>query len=158
MKRCRLCAEKIPDDAIRCQYCGASMTSLDRKKRAFRITLALVVVALLIAGWTALRMQPRTAPVVTGNKAHDSLTTLPLAAREAAFEKVLLGRPCGAVVDTFFQGVNATADAYWSIRCGNGRSYQVIVKSDSGGSITMQDCEGVRAAGTGECFQPLGPR
>jgi predicted nucleic acid-binding Zn ribbon protein len=158
MKRCRLCAEAIPDDAIRCQYCGASMTSLDRKKRAFRITLALVVVTVLIAGWTALRLLPKTGPVVTGNKAHDSLSTLPLAAREAAFEKVLLGRPCGAVVETYFQGVNPTADAFWSIRCGNGRSYQVIVKNDAGGSITVQDCDGVRAAGTNECFEPLAPR
>ena len=157
MKRCPLCAEAIPDDAIRCRYCGVSMTPPDPKKNVFRIALALVLVALLVAGWTALRLYPRTPALETGNKAHDALMKLPVAAREAAFEKVLLGRPCGAVVATFYQGVSPTADAFWSVRCGTGRGYQIIVKNDSGGSITVQDCDGVRAAGTGECFQPLAP-
>jgi predicted nucleic acid-binding Zn ribbon protein len=155
MTRCPLCAEAIPDDAIRCRYCGASMTSPDRTKRTFLVTLALVLAALLIAGWTALRLYPKAGPVVTGNKAHDALMKLPISAREAAFERVLLGRPCGAVVATFYQGVSPTADAFWSVRCGTGRGYQIMVKNDSGGSITVQDCDAVRAAGAGECFQPL---
>jgi predicted nucleic acid-binding Zn ribbon protein len=155
MSKCAICGEEIPDDATKCRFCGQFVKPSRSRKATFRIALGIALVGLCVLGWTVLMLYPKPQRPVTGNKAHDDLMTLREEAREAAFERVLLGKPCGAVVSTYYQGVNATADAFWSVGCGTGRKYQVTVKNDAGGSLTIQDCDTVKESGSVECFQPL---
>jgi hypothetical protein len=43
-------------------------------------------------------------------------------------------------------------DAYWSVRCADGRSYAVIIRPDRAGTATALPCAVVKSAGM-ECFK-----
>jgi hypothetical protein len=45
-------------------------------------------------------------------------------------------------------------DAYWSVRCTNGKSYQIRIKADDGGSTSVLDCDVLKLAKV-SCFQKL---
>jgi hypothetical protein len=56
---------------------------------------------------------------------------------------------------TFFMGMNPRDnDAYWSVRCTNGKSYQIRIKADDGGSTSVLDCDVLKLAKV-SCFQKL---
>jgi hypothetical protein len=95
---------------------------------------------------------PRDVPN-TGNAAHDQLLSL-----EPNMQAVALGQTVneGCVGrDAFYMGMDPKLNAYWSVRCANGKKYQVRISSDAGGSTTIMDCNLLKAVGKISCFEKL---
>jgi hypothetical protein len=88
----------------------------------------------------------------TGNPAHDEL--LAHTVRQQAF---LLGKIVqeGCVGNrVFYQGMDKERDAFWSVGCKNGRSYQVELRPDSTGSGKILECSFLKRVGL-NCFVKL---
>jgi hypothetical protein len=101
--------------------------------------------------------EPSTPP--SGNPAHDRLMKLPAPARAKLFTTMFVGDkddPCDTVTRTFFAGLHAQSkDAFWSVGCNDGHSYQITVKSDATGSTRLLSCEKLRRLARVECFKTL---
>src|SRR5471030_1967117 len=68
----------------------------------------------------------------TGNTGHDLFLTLTPDFRALALGQIVVGSGdmCKGTT-TFFMGMNPrNNDAYWSVTCTNGKSYQVSIKAD----------------------------
>ena len=92
----------------------------------------------------------------TGNDAQDRLAAMPTP-EQALF--------LGKMVDPSCVGVRAFAmglgkhdadkgDAYWSVQCGDGKSYAVAFHPDKAASSNVLSCAAMQAAGM-ECFKRL---
>lgn len=46
-------------------------------------------------------------------------------------------------------------EAYWSVRCTNGKSYQVAIKADATGHTKVVDCAIMKAMADVNCFVKL---
>jgi len=95
---------------------------------------------------------------VTGNIANDRLANLP-----STEQAVLLGRDIGQGCDgvfAFAMGFGRhdadKGDAYWSVKCADGKSYAVALHPDKAGGVSVLGCDAMQTAGM-ECFKRLPP-
>ncbi|HEY3908660.1 MAG TPA: hypothetical protein VGM07_02075 [Stellaceae bacterium] len=112
---------------------------------------SLLLAAILLAagsGWATAEAAG------SGNRTNDRLLALP-PARQAqvlasSFRKGCIG------VSAFPMGVTASGkakgNAYWSVRCKNGKSYVVQIAPDAKGTAVVADCRALRGTGR-ECFK-----
>jgi spore coat protein U-like protein len=93
---------------------------------------------------------PTTAPPTatsTANVAHNMLSNLDAGSRAAALGVVVTssGDRCSGK-DSFFMGLDPKDnEAYWSVRCTNGTSYEVALKANATGSTSVVDCALLKA-------------
>ena len=115
-----------------------------------RRRILLLAAALLAAG--AIAGEGRAAG--SGNPTNDRLLALP-AARQAQTLGSSLRRGCVGVA-AFAMGVTTTGtakgNAYWSVRCKNGKSYAVQIAPDNKGAAVVVDCRALQGTGK-ECFK-----
>jgi hypothetical protein len=128
-------------------------------KVAIGIVLFLVVMIVLIVQLSKVDTTPgktiETGVVAqnTGNIAHDRLLTLPASAQAYGLG-VIVNEGCIGQ-SAFFMGQDQqTKEAYWSVRCANGKSYEVRIEPNSTGSTDVVDCELLKAFKT-SCFVKL---
>ncbi len=100
------------------------------------------------------------AAIVYANPAHDLISQASEGVRNKAFFQTVSSAayPCGLVTKSFFQGFDSQGDAFWSVRCKNGKSYSIMIYNDKNGSTKVMDCSVVKAlnqrgAGMAECFE-----
>jgi hypothetical protein len=56
----------------------------------------------------------------------------------------------------FFMGLNPKDnEAYWSVRCTNGKSYEVAIMADATGHTSVMDCDLLKAVAKVSCFVNL---
>jgi hypothetical protein len=71
----------------------------------------------------------------------------------------VIGHGCTGVV-AFPMGIGRhdadRGDAYWSVRCADGKSYAVALHPDQAGSVSVLGCDAMQSAGM-ECFKRLPP-
>jgi hypothetical protein len=90
----------------------------------------------------------------TGNTAHDRMLHLDPDARAAALG-LAAGDGCRGT-DSFFMGMNSKDNsAYWSVRCTNGKSYQVSIDANATGSTSVMDCDLLKTVAKISCFAKL---
>jgi hypothetical protein len=99
---------------------------------------------------------PRPDLPVTGNIANDRLANLP-----STEQALLLGRDVAQGCDgtvAFAMGLGHhdadKGDAYWSVRCADGREYAVALHPGAAGGASVLGCDAMRSAGM-ECFKRL---
>jgi hypothetical protein len=93
----------------------------------------------------------------TGNAAHDMLSKLDVGARASALGGIVAssGDRCRGK-DAFFMGSDPKDnEAYWSVRCTNGKSYEVAIKANATGSTSIMDCAALKAVADVDCFVKL---
>jgi len=58
--------------------------------------------------------------------------------------------------DAFYQGTGYDgSSAYWSVRCTNGRKYQVKILADANGGTSVTDCETLLIKNGSRCFEKI---
>lgn len=104
------------------------------------------------------QLPPHPDPLVTGNAAFDRLVRLP-STEQARLLGRDVGQGCDGVV-AFAMGFGRhdadMGDAYWSVRCANGKSYAVALHPGAAGGVSVLGCDAMRSAGM-ECFKRLPP-
>jgi len=93
----------------------------------------------------------------TGNLAHDMLMTKPPDFRASALANIAAssGYRCTGK-EAFFMGLNPKDnEAYWSVRCTNGKSYEISIKADATGHTSVVDCAIMKAMADVDCFAKL---
>lgn len=91
------------------------------------------------------------AAATTGNPTQDRLV-----ARGASDQALILGLVAGEGClgeSVFFMGMDKIANANWSVRCHNGRSYQIEIRPDADGSTSTMDCRILKAMVDEDCFE-----
>jgi len=83
------------------------------------------------------------------NAANDHMLALPAAQQATALGRMVAER-CGGI-DAFYQGM-VKGQAFWSVRCSNGETYQIAVNPDAAGSIRVLVCGNAPPLAT-ECFK-----
>jgi hypothetical protein len=100
---------------------------------------------------TSTGISPPTRAIQnTGNPAHDRLMAL-----GASAQALLLGQIAGEGCSgdsAFYMGMDKETNAYWSVRCTNGRSYQVQIQPNATGSTAIMDCDVLKAVARVSCF------
>ena len=114
-----------------------------------RKRIALLLTAVLLSGGP----YRDAAAAGSGNPTNDRLLAMP----EAQQAQVLgnsLRRGCVGL-EAFPMGVTASGrargDAYWSVRCKNGKSYAVQIPPRGKGAVVV-DCQALQGTGR-ECFK-----
>lgn len=107
---------------------------------------------------TTARKQPTPeysySSPATGNVAHDLLLTKTPDVRTMFLAKVVAssGDRCTGT-KAFFMGLNPKDnEAYWSVGCTNGKSYEVAIKADATGHTSVVDCAIMKAMADVDCF------
>lgn len=92
------------------------------------------------------------APAHSGNLAHDMLISFDAASRTSA-----LGKTAGCrAAESFFMGQDPKRKtAYWSVRCENGKSYQISINADAKGTTNILDCGVLRKMAHISCFEKM---
>jgi hypothetical protein len=93
----------------------------------------------------------------TGNVAHDLLLTKTSDVRTMFLARVVesSGDRCTGT-KAFFMGLNPKDnEAYWSVGCTNGKSYEVAIKADATGHTSVVDCAVMKAMADVNCFVKL---
>jgi len=85
---------------------------------------------------------------LTGNAAHDRVSRLPKAEQVALLSKAI---PCTGT-DAFFMGMGPQKEAFWSLRCADGKSYAVSLALKVADSKVIE-CSVLSAVGAGACFK-----
>lgn len=95
------------------------------------------------------------ASTTHANKAHSILAGMAEPERRTFFGNYLKnsGEACDSVTKTFFQGLSKQGEAFWNVRCRNGRTYAVMINNDATGSTRILECEVLKVVGGGECFK-----
>ena len=89
-----------------------------------------------------------TASAQTGNVGHDRMSSL----SPAQQAKLLgMGVPCVGT-EAFFQGMSPNNEAFWSVRCSNGKSYQTMLTPNLADSKVLE-CSVIEALGLTPCFK-----
>jgi hypothetical protein len=56
----------------------------------------------------------------------------------------------------FFRGMNPKDnEAYWSVRCTNGKSYEVTIEANATGDTNVVNCSILKAVADADCFEKL---
>jgi hypothetical protein len=169
---CSKCGTQIAEGVNFCSRCGSPVSTIapsvsNAAKTGSKgwIWLLIVPVGIIIltivVNTSSTTKQPTKSDVKpveriasTGNVAHDQLMTH--TQREQAF---LLGQIAqeGCVGNrAFYMGMDKERDAYWSVGCTNGASYQVQIKPNATGSTRVLECSVLRAVAKINCFARLG--
>lgn len=113
-----------------------------------RVLLLAAAMAAILSGWSGAEAAG------SGNPMNDRLLSLPQA-RQAQVLANSLRKSCVGVA-AFPMGVTATGkgkgNAYWSVRCKNGKSYAVQIAPDAKGTAVVEDCRVLQGTGTA-CFK-----
>jgi hypothetical protein len=105
-------------------------------------------------------VQPAARPdlPMSGNVASNRLVLLP-STEQARILGRDVGQGCDGIV-AFAMGFGRhdadKGDAYWSVRCADGRSYAVALHPGETGGVSVLGCDAMRSAGM-ECFKRLAP-
>jgi hypothetical protein len=101
---------------------------------------------------------PRPDLPRSDNPANQKLADLTSTEQAVVLGKVI-GHGCTGVV-AFPMGIGRhdadRGDAYWSVRCADGKSYAVALHPDQAGSVSVLGCDAMQSAGM-ECFKRLPP-
>jgi hypothetical protein len=119
----------------------------------FLVLLFVVGSTIHDSGTTSRTSAPTVAVENTGNPAHDRLMGL-----GASAQALLLGQIAGEGCSgdsAFYMGMDKETNAYWSVRCTNGRSYQVQIQPNATGSTSIMDCDVLKAVAKVSCFAKL---
>jgi hypothetical protein len=92
-------------------------------------------------------------PASTGNRAQDKLETF-TDNQQAAFLGYAVQEGCEGT-QAYYMGMDHRHDAFWSVMCANGRSYNVEISPDSTGSTRILDCSVLQAVAGMSCFTKL---
>ncbi|HWI28354.1 MAG TPA: hypothetical protein VN668_15380 [Stellaceae bacterium] len=110
-----------------------------------------------VAGIVAVA-PPRTDAPNIPNPANERIANLTSTEQAAVLGKAI-GRGCTGVA-AFPMGIGShdadRGDAYWSVKCADGKSYAVTLHPDKAGTVGVLDCDAVHAAGI-TCFKHLPP-
>jgi hypothetical protein len=97
---------------------------------------------------------PSPASVSTsGNLSNDQLSAFTPGERALALGKIVDEKCVGK--DAFYMGMGKDLSAYWSVRCLNGRSYEVEIHPDARGSTKVLDCRLLWTVAKVKCFKKL---
>lgn len=92
----------------------------------------------------------------TGNAANDRIAAMP-STEQALLLGRMVGPGCEGVM-AFEMGIGRRdadkGDAYWSVRCADGKSYAVAFRPDKAGNAHVLPCQVMQAAGM-DCFKKL---
>ncbi|MGA2716010.1 MAG: hypothetical protein ABSG41_23160 [Bryobacteraceae bacterium] len=119
--------------------------------------LALLVLMFIIG--SVIMRRPETASITstqtpvmqnTGNPAHDRLAALGTSAQASLLGQIA-GEGCSGD-SAFYMGMDKETRAYWSVRCTNGRSYQVQIQPNATGSTSVMDCDVLKTVANVSCF------
>jgi len=97
-----------------------------------------------------------TAVQSTGNVTHDRLLGLGASAQALLLGQIV-GEGCIGEYP-FYMGMDKEANAYWSVRCTDGKSYQVQIQPNATGSTRVMDCALLKAVTKLSCFVKLDQR
>lgn len=163
---CTACREQMSPEAAFCSRCGKrAEPSVYKRKRDFPVWMliaATVCGGVILAAITMALDPNSTAPShdstavsspepSSGNPFNDKLLAMSEHGRAYILAGVV-GTKC-AGTGAFYRGVNhADNSAFWSVRCGDGSSYQVEIKADIQGTTTYLDCSVLRALHE-NCFE-----
>ena len=110
-----------------------------------------------VAGAVALA-PPRPDALSIPNPANQRIANLTSTEQAAVLGKAI-GRGCTGVV-AFPMGIGwhdaDRGDAYWSVKCADGKSYAVTLHPDKAGTASVLECDALHAAGI-TCFKHLPP-
>ncbi len=113
------------------------------------LAVALVGTGIERLGGPAARPEsPADVPSGAGDPVHARLAASTEAVRRRAFTAMLPVAVCGQAVETYYQGTREGV-AVWSVRCGNGRSWQVRLAATDAAPV-LTDCEA--AGAVARCF------
>lgn len=89
------------------------------------------------------------------NEAQKLLQSFSESKRNIAFTHIIAksGERCAAVDKTFYQGSDKRDNAIWSASCTGGKSFQVLMLNDAGGSAKVLNCEFLKKINAGACFK-----
>ena len=88
------------------------------------------------------------------NPAHDRISKLSETERRAVFSGFMekSSEICN-VKKTFFQGQSGGGDAFWNIKCSNGKAWVIQINNDATGSTRILECSVLEAMNAGKCFK-----
>jgi len=143
---CRECKREISAQAAVCRRGGTGT--------GFWVVLAIVpgLAALVFIGRAAQGIEiTANSSVATndGNAANDHILALPAAQQATALGRIVAERCMG--IEAFYQGM-VKGQAFWSVRCSSGETYQIAVNPDAAGSTRVLVCGNAPPLATG-CFK-----
>jgi len=90
----------------------------------------------------------------TGNPAHDILLTLSPSDQATSLGKSV-GEGCVGNYAYFMGIARDTRNVFWSVRCTNGKSYEVMISPDATGSTRVLECDVLQLVTKIRCFEKL---
>lgn len=84
------------------------------------------------------------------NNSHAQLSTFSKDDQATLLAKIV-GEGCVGT-SVFYRGMDADRNAYWTVTCSNGKSYQVQIQPDAGGSTRVLGCDIAKLPKV-DCFQ-----
>ena len=151
---CRECKREISSQAAVCPHCGIKVSSRGGTGTGFWVVLAIVtgLAALVLIGRSnqgAEITANSSAATNAGNAANDHMLALPAAQQATALGRIVAERCVG--IEAFYQGM-VKGQAFWSVRCSSGETYQIAVNPDAAGSTRVLVCGNAPPLAT-ECFK-----
>ena len=90
----------------------------------------------------------------SGNDVSDRLGALPLVTRAFILGEIVDKDYCVGV-DALYMGSSGDRQAFWSVRCQDGRSFQVTIEPDALGHTSIMNCAVLKAVADVDCFVRL---
>jgi hypothetical protein len=90
----------------------------------------------------------------TGNPAHDILLSLSPSDQATSLGKSV-GEGCVGNYAYFMGMARDTRNVFWSVRCTNGKSYEVMISPDATGSTRVLECDVLQLVTKIRCFEKL---
>lgn len=89
------------------------------------------------------------------NEAHQALSGMSEPRQKGALAALLsdAGERCPSATRVFYRGADKNKNAYWSVTCSTGQSFQIQIKPDVGGSTKIVDCAVLRTVAKIDCFR-----
>src|SRR5207247_11019754 len=138
-------------------------TGLTGKQLALIIAVPVVVIGLLAvlvmleeSQKSSVSRSPDSSssrPATTGNPAHDILLTQSPSG-QATFLGKSVGEGCVGSY-AYFMGMAKDKNVFWSVRCTNGKSYEVMISPDVYGSTKVLECDVLQLVTKTRCFEKL---
>ena len=156
MKICE-CGKQVASNATSCPSCAHRFTHPFLKAVAilFGAFVGFVVLIVILTNnskvTTPLPTDAAQAPS-TGNILNDKLLALTEKNQEVALGKIIVEEECGPN-RVFFMGMDKMNDAFWSVGCASGQSYEVEIHPDAVGSTKELNCSTLRAIAHVNCFE-----